>query len=240
MAAIIRKIFRSKRSEGKHGKCASEQPSTSSSPRKFLQRTTNQTKNKEEHHSSKNRRSKIGISTTLPKQVGNVRSKRLMKEYLDTCKASEKAGSSRVFTVELIDENLYNWSVKLYRIDPESELSRDMMETNTKCIVLNLTFPENFPFSPPFMRVVRPRIHKGFVMDGGAICMELLTPHGWSSAYTIEALIIQFAASVVKGHGRIIRKSNKDFNKRLAEASFYSLVSTHEKYGWVTPPMSDG
>jgi ubiquitin-protein ligase len=60
-------------------------------------------------------------------------------------------------------------------------------------------FPDNFPFAPPFMRVISPRIEKGFVMEGGAICMELLTPRGWASAYTVEAIIMQFAASIVKG-----------------------------------------
>ena len=80
-----------------------------------------------------------------------------------------------------------------------------------------------------------------FVLDGGAICMELLTPKGWSSAYTIEAIILQFAASVVKGDGRLYKKGkNKAFSRKDAELTFKSLVKTHEKYGWVTPPMADG
>ena len=29
--------------------------------------------------------------------------------------------------------------------------------------------------------------------------MELLTPRGWASAYTVEAIITQLAASLVKG-----------------------------------------
>ena len=33
--------------------------------------------------------------------------------------------------------------------------------------------------------------------------MELLTPQGWSSAYSIEALIMQIFATIVKGKGRI-------------------------------------
>lgn len=38
---------------------------------------------------------------------------------------------------------------------------------------------------------------------GGAICMELLTKQGWSSAYTVEALIMQISATLVKGKARI-------------------------------------
>lgn len=43
--------------------------------------------------------------------------------------------------------------------------------------------------------------------------------------------------------GRICRKagkSKKAFSRKEAEATFKSLVKTHEKYGWVSPPVSDG
>lgn len=58
--------------------------------------------------------------------------------------------------------------------------------------------------------------------------LELLTRHGWASAYTMEAVIMQLCASFVKGQARIKRNkgNGKEFSKKLAEASFrYSLVS---------------
>ncbi|XP_053569054.1 ubiquitin-conjugating enzyme E2Q-like protein 1 [Bombina bombina] len=167
-----------------------------------------------------------------------VRSRRLMKELQDIRKLSD-----HFISVELVDDSLFDWNVKLHQVDKDSTLWQDMKETNTECILLNLTFPDNFPFSPPFMRVLSPRLENGYVLDGGAICMELLTPRGWSSAYTVEAVMRQFAASLVKGQGRICRKagkSKKAFSRKEAEATFKSLVKTHEKYGWVTPPVSDG
>nr|CAD7438942.1 unnamed protein product [Timema bartmani] len=147
-----------------------------------------------------------------------------------------------IFTVELVNDNLFEWHVRLHRVDQESDLATDMRDMGIPYILLHLIFPDNFPFAPPFMRVISPRIEKGFVMEGGAICMELLTPRGWASAYTVEAVVMQFAASIVKGQGRIAKKhkGSKDFNRRSAEESFRSLVKTHEKYGWVTPPMADG
>lgn len=63
---------------------------------------------------------------------------------------------------------------------------------------IRLSFPDNFPFSPPFLRVLAPNIQGGFVLSGGAICMELLTPDGWSSAYTVEAIIHQTMSMMVK------------------------------------------
>ncbi|XP_029814796.1 ubiquitin-conjugating enzyme E2Q-like protein 1 [Manacus vitellinus] len=161
-----------------------------------------------------------------------------MKELQDIARLSD-----RFISVELVDESLFDWNVKLHQVDKDSVLWQDMKETNTEYILLNLTFPDNFPFSPPFMRVLSPRLENGYVLDGGAICMELLTPRGWSSAYTVEAVMGRFAASLVKGQGRICRKagkSKKSFSRKEAEATFKSLVKTHEKYGWVTPPVSDG
>lgn len=123
--------------------------------------------------------------------------RRLMKEFHEIQKMQHRRDSS--FTAELVNDNLFEWHIRLHKIDPESELAADMRELNIPYILLHMVFTDNFPFVPPFMRVISPKIEKGFVMEGGAICMELLTPRGWASAYTIEAVITQFAASVVKG-----------------------------------------
>lgn len=80
------------------------------------------------------------------------------------------------------------WGVQ---VDPESPLWRDMQDSGVSCVQLSVSFPDNFPFAPPFVRVLSPHIERGFVMEGGAICMELLTPRGWASAYTVEAILIQ-------------------------------------------------
>ncbi|KAJ8334517.1 hypothetical protein SKAU_G00401560 [Synaphobranchus kaupii] len=183
-------------------------------------------------------------STSLPplaphrQHCTQVRTRRLMKELQEIRRLGDN-----FITVELADDNLFDWNVKLHQVDKDSALWQDMKETNTEYILLNVSFPDNFPFSPPFMRVLSPRLENGYVLDGGAICMELLTPRGWSSAYTVEAVMRQFAASLVKGQGRICRKagkSKKAFSRKEAEATFKSLVKTHEKYGWVSPPVSDG
>ncbi|XP_023218750.1 ubiquitin-conjugating enzyme E2Q-like protein 1 isoform X2 [Centruroides sculpturatus] len=181
------------------------------------------------------------ISESVMRHNQAVRTRRLMKEYQEMTRLMRNV-EKPPYTVELVEDNLYDWNIKLHQIDPESDFYRDMQETHTPYVLININFPENFPFSPPFMRVISPHIEKGFVMEGGAICMELLTPRGWASAYTVEAVIMQFAASLVKGQGRIARKckSGKEFNRKSAEASFRSLVKTHEKYGWVTPPLAEG
>ncbi|XP_045458779.1 ubiquitin-conjugating enzyme E2Q-like protein CG4502 [Melitaea cinxia] len=185
---------------------------------------------------------KAGGANDVRERAAAVRTRRLMKE-LKEIQRSQDHRPDPVFTVELVNDNLFEWHVRLHQIDPESDLASDLRELNIPNILLHLIFPENFPFAPPFMRVIEPRIEKGFVMEGGAICMELLTPRGWASAYTVEAVVMQFAASVVKGQGRVVRappRSSREFSRRRAEEAFRSLVKTHDKYGWVTPALSDG
>ena len=92
--------------------------------------------------------------------------------------------------------------------DRDSTLFEDMKRLkeseNIDHILLHTVFDDKFPYSPPFVRVVRPVIKGGYILAGGAICMELLTPQGWSSAYTMEAVVLQISATLVKGKARIM------------------------------------
>jgi len=144
-----------------------------------------------------------------------------------------------MFTVALNEDNLFEWKVKLHRLDPSSLLHRDMVAMGIPFLLVALSFPDTFPFAPPFLRIISPKISKGFVMRGGAVCMELLTPRGWASAYSVEAVLVQLCATLVQGQARITRGKG-EFTRASAEAAFSQLVATHDRYGWVTPALSDG
>jgi ubiquitin-conjugating enzyme E2 Q len=170
---------------------------------------------------------------------------RLMKELREVYKSdSYKNG---IFTVELVEDSLYEWHVKLSIVDPESPLHTDLLQLKDKGgkdhIMLHISYKDNYPFAPPFVRIVYPVLTGGYVLNGGAICMELLTKQGWSSAYTIEALIMQIAATLVKGKARVnlnIKNVHGLYTYQKAQATFKSLSQIHEKNGWYTPPKADG
>ena len=94
--------------------------------------------------------------------------------------------------------------------------------------------------------MIHPVLHGGYVLDGGALCMELMTPQGWSSAYTMEAVIVQIAATLVQGKiagqkTRINFSAHPGrYNKQMAMFSFRRLVGIHQRTGWVDPPKRDG
>ncbi|XP_078376677.1 ubiquitin-conjugating enzyme E2 Q2-like isoform X2 [Oculina patagonica] len=150
---------------------------------------------------------------------------RLMKELRDVYRSdSFKRGT---YSVGLNEDNLYDWTIKIIRVDPDSTLHKDLMQLRgqegTDHVTLNMTFTDKFPFDPPFVRVVYPVLTAGYVLSGGALCMELLTPQGWSSAYTVEAVIVQIAATLVKGKARINFQENKKTSHRRSSHSAYTV-----------------
>jgi len=132
---------------------------------------------------------------------------RLMKELRDIYKSpSFKSGAyqvelmeqihyaSHAYQVELVNDSLYEWNVKIMRVDPDSPLAEDLKKLKEKegkdHILLSFTFKDTFPFDPPFVRMVHPVLHGGYVLEGGALCMELMTPQvtkSVSSAYEANA-----------------------------------------------------
>lgn len=182
--------------------------------------------------------------TRGPATAGSVQATdRLMKELRDIYRSdSFKSG---LFKVDLQNDSLYDWNVKIYKVDPDSHLYSDLRQLKDKegidHILLNLVFEDNYPFEPPFVRVVYPVMQNGYVLLGGALCMELLTKQGWTSAYTVEAIIMQITATLVKGKARINQGAYKgQYSLSRAKQSFKSLVQIHEKNGWFTPPKADG
>ena len=169
-------------------------------------------------------------------------SDRLMKELREIYRSNNYKNG--VYSIDLEKDNLYEWYIKLKKVDSDSQLASDIRQLekshNQDHILFHFIFKDAFPFEPPFVRLVSPTITNGFVLSGGALCMELLTKQGWSSAYSVESLIMQIAATLVKGKARISFDQKSSYSLTKAQQSFKSLVHIHSKSGWYTPPKSDG
>ncbi|XP_016878216.1 ubiquitin-conjugating enzyme E2 Q2 isoform X5 [Homo sapiens] len=104
-------------------------------------------------------------------------SDRLMKELRDIYRSqSYKTG---IYSVELINDSLYDWHVKLQKVDPDSPLHSDLQILKEKegieYILLNFSFKDNFPFDPPFVRVVLPVLSGGLVHPSKGRWLNVLT-----------------------------------------------------------------
>lgn len=83
------------------------------------------------------------------------------------------------------EDSMDKWTIQLFQFDEDSNLAKDMKVLGIETIELEMSFPDQYPFEPPFVRVLRPRFKRqtGFVMNG-ALCMELLTKVSYSKRQT--------------------------------------------------------
>ena len=98
--------------------------------------------------------------------------------------------------------NVYQWIVELHSFESHLPLAMDMKQKDLKSVILELRFGKDYPISPPFVRVIRPRFLRfmagggGHVTYGGALCMELLTNSGWSAVSNIESVLLQVRLAI--------------------------------------------
>jgi len=127
------------------------------------------------------------------------------------------------FSLEPVDEDsMDKWCISLFGFDDDSCLAKDLLVCGTDSVELEMSFPNDYPFAPPFVRVTKPRFQRqsGFVMSG-ALCMELLTADGWNPVNDIESVIVSIRSLMVVGNGRLqaaVDMGREKYEKALANA----------------------
>ena len=141
-------------------------------------------------------------------------------------------------------QNVYQWIVELHSFDPDLPLSKDMKNAGIKSVVLELRFGKDFPVSPPFVRVIRPRFLPftvgggGHVTGGGAMCMELLTNSGWSPVSSIESVLLQVRMAIMNLEPKPARleaqgkQKQRDYGVGEAMDAYVRACRAH---GWEVP-----
>jgi ubiquitin-conjugating enzyme E2 Q len=138
-------------------------------------------------------------------------------------------------------DNIYQWIVELHSFDPTLPLAHDMKKKNVKSIVLELRFGKEYPMSPPFVRVIRPRFlgfqqgGGGHVTAGGAMCMQLLTNDGWTAVSSIEGVLLQVRmamSSLEPKPARLENGGRMDYGVGEAVEAYIRACNMH---GWTVP-----
>lgn len=145
-----------------------------------------------------------------------------------------KNNSNDLFRIEVNMDYPFEWKIFLTKFDDKYPIAQDMKKFGIKEIELEVRFPENYPFSPMFIRVVSPRFmsqtgHIGG--SGGSICNELLTEKGWSPSFTIESVMVLIISEIIKGEGRLDpQKYHIPYTLQEAKDSFVRIAKSH---GWM-------
>lgn len=141
-------------------------------------------------------------------------------------------------------ENMYQWIVEFHSFDPELPLAKEMKRAGVTSIVLEVRFGRDYPYSPPFVRVVRPRFLPfssgggGHITIGGAICMELLTASGWSPVTRMDTVFVSIRMAMSEtdrpAHLQTTETSARMFDYSASEAldAYIRFAGVH---GWAVP-----
>ncbi|KAF3918740.1 hypothetical protein AA313_de0210163 [Arthrobotrys entomopaga] len=139
-------------------------------------------------------------------------------------------------------ENVYQWIIELHSFDSSLPLANDMKKEKINSIVMEVRFGKDFPMTPPFFRVIRPRFLPfqrrggGHVTAGGALCMELLTNSGWSAVSSLESVFLQIRLAMSSTDpypARLEGGASGSYSVYEAKDAFVRACQTH---GWQIPP----
>ncbi|KAL6063746.1 Ubiquitinconjugating enzyme subfamily protein [Balamuthia mandrillaris] len=152
----------------------------------------------------------------------------IIQEYREILKTDRE---ERGYDASPLNDNIAQWELKLFGIPKDEPLWADMQRLGVEYITLHVTFPPNYPFNPPFIRVVRPRFafRTGHVTVGGSICTLMLTNDGWVATYRLPQVIVDIRAMLTAGGGRLDTSQGSDYSESEAMVAFQRMLSTH---GW--------
>ena len=178
-------------------------------------------------------------------------SRRLQKDFQALLKAQESTPLHELgwYTDPEHFNNMYQWIVELHSFEPTLPLAKQMKEQGIKSVVMEMRFGPDYPMSPPFIRVVKPRFLSfmqgggGHVTAGGSICMELLTNNGWSAVSSIESVLLQVRMAMSSTDPRPARLEEKGarYGGGGGEYGIGEAVDAYiracQVHGW-TPPAN--
>eukprot|EP01090_Pellita_catalonica_P009367 TRINITY_DN20430_c0_g1_i1.p1 TRINITY_DN20430_c0_g1~~TRINITY_DN20430_c0_g1_i1.p1 ORF type:complete len:340 (+),score=84.07 TRINITY_DN20430_c0_g1_i1:69-1022(+) len=152
----------------------------------------------------------------------------ILQEYKTIVRLPEK---ERLFDAQPLNNNIGEWEIKLRGFPADEPLSADMKSMGLDHILLRVMFPPNYPFYPPFLRVISPRFafHTGHVTIGGAICTHVLTNEGWIATYRLPQILVDVRAMMISGKGRLDKSNRSPYSEQEALQALRRLLSTH---GW--------
>ncbi|KAJ4424188.1 hypothetical protein N0V82_001054 [Gnomoniopsis sp. IMI 355080] len=181
----------------------------------------------------------------LPEWANAVSSKRLASDIRIMQKVQETTPLHELgWYIDFSNiDNMFQWIVELHTFDPELPLAKDMKKAGITSVVLEVRFGRDYPLSPPFIRVIRPKFLPfmngggGHVTIGGAICMEVLTSTGWTVAMSMESILIQVKMAMSSLDPRPARlqkpaHSMVDYSAHEALDAFQRFANRHN---WKVP-----
>eukprot|EP01120_Amphizonella_sp_Union-15-10_P000304 TRINITY_DN10324_c0_g1_i1.p1 TRINITY_DN10324_c0_g1~~TRINITY_DN10324_c0_g1_i1.p1 ORF type:complete len:259 (+),score=59.75 TRINITY_DN10324_c0_g1_i1:48-824(+) len=141
------------------------------------------------------------------------------------------------FEIEMADENVYKWNIKLNGFEKNTQIFQDLFlyesaRSGRDHVLMEAIFPSSWPHKPPFLRVVYPRFHQytGHITIGGSICVKELTSSGWQQEFDLVGLFIMIRNLLLEGSALIdMDNVHYDYTEEEARSAFDRVAKAH---GW--------
>eukprot|EP00803_Ostreobium_quekettii_P002265 evm.model.scf_2590.1 EVM.evm.TU.scf_2590.1 scf_2590:1117-4689(-) len=203
-----------------------------------------------------------------PPWKGLTGDRRIQREFRSLRKLVDAGGAPQVAGVDFVDDSIRRWSLKLKNFDNDvpggRQLNRDLAELARRHgqdhLALDITFPEDYPQQPFFVRVVTPRCrwYTGHVTAGGSICIEALTlsgtPNSWQPDYCVESMLNVIMHNMVHCEEVYVRTPTgpgglsgplridleleyttsvmQPYTEHEAQSAFRRMEANHQRFGW--------
>ncbi|KAI5310072.1 hypothetical protein KEM55_001824 [Ascosphaera atra] len=155
--------------------------------------------------------------------------------------------------VQLCEDDIFRWQIALMVLNPDSIYHGGYFKGI-------MTFPQNYPFSPPQFRFVRPVFHPNIYNDG-RLCISILhyptngddgdmshekASERWSPAQRVESVLVSILSLLDDAETSspanvdasiLLRRNEEDYRKRVrrdVEASWRDIPE-----GFVMPTAAD-
>nr|CAD7602043.1 unnamed protein product [Timema genevievae] len=127
--------------------------------------------------------------------------------------------------VKPINDNIYQWSVKFSKFDPESALHRDLQELKEKhgydYIELQMEFTMDlYPFYPPIAKILRPRLQSSMMLQ--VANMEVLKLSRWNPARSMESVLHEIK-EYMSTWGRVDLLSPRNCPQQHTQGAYINL-----------------
>jgi len=174
--------------------------------------------------------------------------KRITKE-LQRLHENKGEGADLLDGGPVADDKLQEWAVHLKGFEDDNasarskELGKQLREAGLDGVEFRVVFPHDYPTEPPFVYARKPRISGAHIFGGGAMCMDVLMPHGWTPATTVSSLMrtirscfeetIALSPDWKNSKGKVVE------NQEDAARKTFSWVKTaHSNWSQATPQLS--
>eukprot|EP00397_Hematodinium_sp_SG-2012_P039457 GEMP01043082.1.p1 GENE.GEMP01043082.1~~GEMP01043082.1.p1 ORF type:complete len:517 (+),score=113.30 GEMP01043082.1:126-1676(+) len=121
------------------------------------------------------------------------------------------------------------------KLSPTTVLGCELRNKSIIAMEFEVMVSHAYPVAPPHVRLVSPQISAGnfFVQKHGALCLEVLSPSGWSPALTIEQVALQIKSMMADAKGSIgMSIFSASYSREGAWSTAKAVESYHENHGW--------